>query len=425
FWGAFEYVDSPTASFDWNTRVFSFKVNPTCVTPARGAFSGVITNCETGLPIEGAIVQTADGFLRTTDAAGAYSVNNMAPGTYAVTVSKPGLGFNTVNGNVTVTDGGNTIFNACLQGVPIIAAAGSTIVAESCSPANGAIDPGETVTVNFKLMNNGGGGTTSLVATLQATGGVTSPSGPQNYGSVPPGGMAERPFSFTANGTCGGALTATLQLQDGANNLGTVTFTFTLGVQNVVFTENFDGVAAPALPAGWATAFTNGDGDCTVGGALCALGSNWTTVNTSSDTAPNSAFHNDPSCVTNNTLDTPSFSIGTTSAQITFRHSFNLEDTFDGTVLEVSTPNINGGAFTDITNAAVGGSFVTGGYTDTINATFLSPIAGRMAWSGNSGGYITTTANLGPNVLGQTIKLRFRFASDCSVGATGHNIDSI
>src|SRR6185312_11956635 len=110
---------------------------------------------------------------------------------------------------------------------------------------------------------------------------------------------------------------------------------------------------------------------------------------------PNSAFHNDPSCVTNNTLDTPSFSIGTTAARLTFRHSFNLEDTFDGTVLEISSPNINGGAFTDITNAAVGGSFVTGGYTDTISGSFLSPLANRNAWSGNSSGFITTVANLG------------------------------
>ena len=51
---------------------------------------------------------------------------------------------------------------------------------------------------------------------------------------------------------------------------------------------------------------------------------------------------------------------------MTFRHSFNLErDTsnfYDGGVLEVSSPNINGGAFTDITNAAVGGNFVSGGY---------------------------------------------------------------
>src|SRR6266536_4551700 len=194
------------------------------------------------------------------------------------------------------------VYNANEVALPVIAAGATSITAESCSPANNAIDPGETVTVNVGLSNDGTAPTTNLVATLQASGGVTSPSGPQNYGAIPPGGSASRPFTFTANGSCGGTITATLQLQDGATNLGTVTFTFTLGVLNVTFSENFDGVVAPALPAGWTTAFTNGDGDCTVGGPLCTLGSNWVTVNTSSDTAPNSAFHNDPSCVTNNTL---------------------------------------------------------------------------------------------------------------------------
>ena len=36
-------------------------------------------------------------------------------------------------------------------------------------------------------------------------------------------------------------------------------------------------------------------------------------------------------------------------------------------VLEVSSPNINGGAFTDITDPAVGGNFVTGGYVGVIS----------------------------------------------------------
>jgi hypothetical protein len=267
------------------------------------------------------------------------------------------------------------------------------------------------------------------MGTLQATGGVTNiqPPNPQDYGVVVAGGPPVcRNFTFTVNGTCGGTVTATLQLQDGATNLGSVTYTFNLGVLNTALTENFDGVTAPALPAGWVSAFTNGDGDCTVGGPLCTLGSDWTTTSTAPvDTAPNAAFHNDPSCVTNNTLDTPNINITSTSAQVTFRNNFNLEDTFDGAVLEVSSPNINGGAFTDITNAAVGGSFVTGGYTDTISTQFLSPIAGRQAWSGNSGGFITTTANLGPNVAGQTIKLRFRFASDCSVAGTAWRIDTL
>jgi subtilisin-like proprotein convertase family protein len=191
-------------------------------------------------------------------------------------------------------------------------------------------------------------------------------------------------------------------------------------IQAVIFSENFDGVTPPALPAGWTTSFINGDGDCTVGGPLCTLGTNWTTVNTSSDTAPNSAFHNDPSCVTDNSLDSPTIAITTATTVVTFRHQFNLEDTFDGGVLEIS---INGGAFTDIVTA--GGSFTQGGYTDTISTNFLSPIAGRQAWSGNSGGYITTAANLPAAAAGQNVKLRWRLATDCSTASTGWNVDTI
>ena len=94
-------------------------------------------------------------------------------------------------------------------------------------------------------------------------------------------------------------------------------------------------------------------------------------------------------------------------------------------MLEVSSPNIAGGAFTDITNQAVGGSFVTGGYTDTISNAFSSPIAGRIAWSGSSGGYINTVVNLGPNVTGQTIKLRFRLGTDQALAVGGWRIDTI
>src|SRR5476649_2519018 len=97
---------------------------------------------------------------------------------------------------------------------------------------------------------------------------------------------------------------------------------------------------------------------------------------------------------------------------MSFRNNFNMEMSggifWDGYVLEVSAPNINGGAFLDITDSHVGGSFVTGGYTGTIDTIANNPLAGRMAWSGNSGGYIDTVTNLGPNLAGQTVTLRFR-----------------
>ena len=58
---------------------------------------------------------------------------------------------------------------------------------------------------------------TNLVATLQPTGGVTSPGSAQTYGALLAGGPAlSRPFTFTASGACGGIITATLQLPDGA-----------------------------------------------------------------------------------------------------------------------------------------------------------------------------------------------------------------
>src|SRR6267142_105024 len=106
----------------------------------------------------------------------------------------------------------------------VITNAGTSFASEGCLPGNSAIDPNESVTVNFSLRNIGGVSVTNLVATLQASGGVLAPSGPQNYGALDAGVTISRPFIFTANDACGSTLVATLQLQDGADNLGTLNF---------------------------------------------------------------------------------------------------------------------------------------------------------------------------------------------------------
>src|SRR6185295_19143330 len=119
--------------------------------------------------------------------------------------------------------------SACLTGVPVMVANGAALLSDANS--NGAIDPGEFVTVSFGVKNNGAGATSNLVGTLQATGGVTLPGAPANYGVVAAnGGTGVGAISFTASNslTCGSTLTASLQLQDGASNLGTVQYTFTL-----------------------------------------------------------------------------------------------------------------------------------------------------------------------------------------------------
>jgi hypothetical protein len=128
------------------------------------------------------------------------------------------------------------------------------------------------------------------------------------------GPAVTRPFSFTASGNCGDVITATLQLQDGASNLGTVSFAVRLGAVITInaLSESFDAASAPALPPQWTSAVTSG------------FQSNWTATNGDSDTAPNSVFATDTGSATQTELTTPPFSILSPSAQLTFRHSYNL-----------------------------------------------------------------------------------------------------
>jgi Galactose oxidase, central domain/Kelch motif len=185
-------------------------------------------------------------------------------------------------------------------------------------------------------------------------------------------------------------------------------------VPNTVFTENLDGVTPPALPAGWtATNVIDPDGIL------------WVTSNDgdpfpSADSLPNAAFVNDPDAISDKHLESPSIPIQSDTAQLIFRQNLDLESGFDGGVLEIS---IGGGAFQDILDA--GGTFLVDGYTHTISSSFQSPIAGRHAWSGYSGGFITTTVNLPAAAAGQNIVLRWRLASDNSNSATGWRIDTI
>jgi hypothetical protein len=124
-----------------------------------------------------------------------------------------------------------------------------SVTADSCN-SNGAIDPNELVTVSLGIKNTGPIATSNLVATLQATGGVTGPSGPQTYGAIATGASVSRSFTFTAaNLGCGTSLVATLHLQDGATDFGTITYTFTIGVVGGSATATYSsGNTAVAIP---------------------------------------------------------------------------------------------------------------------------------------------------------------------------------
>jgi subtilisin-like proprotein convertase family protein len=146
------------------------------------------------------------------------------------------------------------LFYCCgVPGTPIInAAPPATVTAESCTPANSAPDPDETVTMSFPLKNVGTGLTTDLVATLLPGGGVNTPSGPQSYGVLSPVGPAvSRPFTFVPSGMCGGTINATFHLQDGATDLGTVTFAIKIGatLTGVTAFSNAGAITIPNPPS--------------------------------------------------------------------------------------------------------------------------------------------------------------------------------
>jgi uncharacterized repeat protein (TIGR01451 family) len=301
--------------------------------------------------------------------------------------------------------------------------AGWALQSESAAPANGAIDPGETVTVSFTLQNQGTLAPGNLVATLQPGAGVLAPGGPQTYGAVAAyGGSASQSFTFTAAGTCGSNIVANLQLQDGTNNLGTVGFTLTLGKTSGL-SQNFDGVTVPALPSGWASANVSGTNN------------SWNTTTASNDTAPNAAFVSDSLSSGQNALVSPAVFISKTNAQLSFRQNYTLEYAtsgyganktytyYDGGVLEVQIGN---GAFTDI--LAAGGNFAAGGYNSSITSASDNPLGGRSAWVGSSGRWKAVTVNLPASAAGQNIRLRWNCATDTGNSggsAVGWYVDSI
>jgi FG-GAP-like repeat len=321
---------------------------------------------------------------------------------------------------VTVANGQILTQNFALQPVAVLESSGTNLTAESCA-VNNAIEPNETVTLNIALRNTGARNTTNLTATLINSGGVLNPSAVQNYGALAVNGASvARPFTFTAspNLTCGAVITLTLQLQDGAENLGTVAINLNTGAKRIAFQENFDSVTAPNLPNGWTTSATGAQ-------------QSWTTSVTQIQTPPNSAFSPDPNQIGVNELISPGFSITSPNAELEFRNWYELETTFlrnrlyDGSVLEIKVGNND---WQDIETA--GGTFLAGGYDGTIDSCCQNPLMGRRGWSGRSGAnqtseFITSKAKLPAAAAGQNVQLRWRVGTDIGTFRTGQFIDNL
>lgn len=160
-------------------------------------------------------------------------------------------------------------------------------------------------------------------------------------------------------------------------------------------------VPAATIPAAWTATSTTANV--------------WAVSTAQSVSAPNSFFTPDPAITSEQILATAASIAINGSTTLSFQHSHNTESGWDGGVVEISTNG--GGAWSDL------GNFITSnGYTNTLGTG--SALAGRRAFTGNSAGFKLTTIDL-TSFRGQSIRLRFRFASDVNTGGTGWFIDNI
>ncbi len=269
---------------------------------------------------------------------------------------------------------------------------------------DGFAEPGETVQLTVPVSNLSG----STINNVSAN--VTN-GGSADYGTVSNGQTVTRqiPYTVPANAVCGSLHTVTITVTSGATTQPSQTRSFRLGAPSFSgTTQDFDGVTAPALPTGWTQ--TNSGAN-----------TGWVTNTASVVSAPNAAFAPAPALPGEGNLIT-TVNVTSASAQLSFKNFYNTESTWDGMILEIQIGN---GAYQEI--VAAGGNFVAGNYNVAMNAS--SPFGARLAWSGNSTSFISTTVNLPAAANGQIVNLRFRAITDDNTTATsgtpGHRIDDV
>jgi hypothetical protein len=104
---------------------------------------------------------------------------------------------------------------------------------------------------------------------------------------------------------------------------------------------------------------------------------------------------------------------------------FSIEDgqsslCFDGAVLEISADNGTNWSRLD-------DELISQPYNGIISEEYDNPLAGQSAWCGSESDWMRSVVNLN-DFVGQTVRLRFRLATDSSIGSptwTGWTIDDV
>lgn len=167
----------------------------------------------------------------------------------------------------------------------------------------------------------------------------------------------------------------------------------------------------------WSDDMESGDTNWAVSHDTNETDIDWT-LGTNNPNSPTHAwFAQDISTVSDQYLDFANEMVIPSLAELHVWHHYDTESTFDGGVIEISTNS--GGTWQDL------GTYMTqNGYNSTISNNWGSPIGGREAFSGNSGGYVETVIDLS-SFAGESALIRFRMATDVSVSANGWFVDDV
>jgi hypothetical protein len=298
---------------------------------------------------------------------------------------------------------------------------------QGCVSGNGAIEPGESVDLSVEIEHyspcfNGITGITGVLTTTTA--GITINQDTSPYPNIPFLGTSSNTdvFRFFVDPSvpCGSKIDFLLEV---TTNEGVQGIPFDIrvgaGVTTPVLSESFDGVTAPALPAGWSSSFVTG----TV--------NPWVTSTTFSSSGPNSAFCADISTTSLNRLISPSITVPANCdlLDIRFDVTHNIEDdverkAWDGALLRVE---INDGSVQTVLAGAFAELFEPF-YPWQMNRQSSSsqPLQDLSCWSSNVTPNFNNVHIQFPGLAGTTVRFFWDMGTDGFAGTpTGMFIDNV
>jgi hypothetical protein len=293
--------------------------------------------------------------------------------------------------------------NLVESGSIFITATDCVLTGESCLPFNNLPDQGETLTLALSLSNAGPVDATGISAALMVTDKVAPLSDLVPYGLLPAGGPAvSASFYFRLAGSCGDEVWLFWRMWNHSQDLGVIQVRLPDGAGSPVFSESFDALQAPALPAGWTES------------TQPANGQHWQSTNVDSDSPPQAVGITLSAGGTTSELISPPVTLHRALAELSFRQRYSLSDGTSGQLL------ISTGTEPPRDVLSMGGTFHTGSYNGFVPA---AP-GGYWAWTSDSGSWMDTTIRLPPAAVGRTVRLHWRVNSVGSIAGTWY-VDTV